>query len=63
MDADQAARIYAEVVRGVPVEQSRHVHTAADRAFRETVEAEVAQIRAAEPNVFEIPNEVPGCGG
>jgi len=59
MDADQAARIYAEVVRGVPVEQSRHVHTAADRAFRETIVHQVAVLRATQPDVFEIPNEVP----
>jgi hypothetical protein len=57
--ADILASMYAEAVRGVPVEESRFVASDDDRATYRQIVVEIAAARAANPAVqFDIPNEI-----
>lgn len=60
--SDLLASQYADVVRGVPVDESPHVSTAEDRVTYAELEVEVAELRRRFPGVeFEIPNEIPSA--
>lgn len=58
--SEQEASMYADVVRGVPVDESPHVRTDEDRDTYAALVDEVAELRRRHPDVqFDIPNEWP----
>lgn len=61
LDADEMARIYAQVVNGKPKAQSALVVDNPEASeFWDTVAAEVEQARQDQPGlIFEIPSEIP----
>jgi hypothetical protein len=64
VDSDELASMYAQIVNGVPKEQSRFVTDEESSAAWEQIAAEVEQMRADNPNViFDVPNELPSRDG
>jgi hypothetical protein len=60
LPVSQVSSIYAQVVNGVPKEQSQHVTDAESSTMWDTIAAEVEEMRAENPDiVFSIPNEMP----
>jgi hypothetical protein len=60
MTSQALASMYAQIVNGVPKEQSKYVTDDESTALWESITREVEQAREADPNVvFSIPNEMP----
>lgn len=62
LTADDRARMYAEIVRGVAKEQSRYSDRSDFDEAWETTSAEVAASNLPEGETWEIPNELPDLG-
>lgn len=57
VNGDDALRVVADVVNGVPVEKSRLHYNAATLRLRKAIEADVANMP---PNmIVDLPNELP----
>lgn len=65
MDSDVLASMYAQIVRGTPAkEDSKFVTDDESSQLWDTIAAEIAEMREANPQVqFDVPNEVPGAPG
>lgn len=62
MDSDDLSRMYAQITRGVPKEESRFVTDDETSALWDQIASEVDQIRKDHPKAqFAVPNEVPGA--
>lgn len=60
MESQNQFSMYAQIVRGVPKEKSRFVTNEESSRLWDSINAEVEQIKAANPGViFDIPNEMP----
>lgn len=60
MDSDALASMYAQILNGVPKEQSRYVTDEESGALWDAIESEIEEIRSRDPAAqFSVPNEVP----
>lgn len=60
MDSDQMASMYAQILNGIPKEQSRFVTDEESSDLWDQISAGIERISAENPNAqFSVPNEVP----